>query len=579
MILSDIIDNDQTFSLEIFQLFEVYFSNKLENARTLEEKQNILNQLPISEVVDLITDFYQTEKTILLEKVQTNLSVLQEEVRALTPKQIRSSILLASAYLLIITGGLKPNKPLPQNYQAPLASMTTRSGARFLSRTSEPSPTIINSAATPEQRSSAETGQTQRTTRSAKRNLTLSNKTEKLTLQETPRAQKRVKLGNAQVKRNSSKNALSAATQANLEKAGSVTSDQIDEIRQEVQAEVGSTVTVNLHPVGDSSVLSLGSTHGCYNHARLANTIFKNLLDRYTVWLSMQVQPMDADHMLDKPTLRSFGMEYSRASSMLISVDTHTAKNKVDFTRSADIKTVADYIISHGEKTFEFICSLPEDIFMQNGASKETFERSLKSCIAHDYQMFLRTGLDNEEGLFVGDTNRAVTHSTTSITNFTSKIDRNSSNLSPTNVETHLVNALEKSSPIAELVGTSSKLVTRSQNRLVYTGNQFKRSMTDLIDMVKQNCYGVWELDKVQNALTDWETNLKRGDINSPTLEQTLSLLPEMTESQASAIPNNANVTSNSRMEWLGSKTQIDLSKNQEDKGKGFTPPYSPPFT
>ena len=203
MILSVIVDNDQSFSLEIFQLFEVYLSNKLKNARTLEEKQNILNQLPIQSISNLITDFYQTEKTILIKKVLTNLSMLQEDVRALTPKQIISSILLASAYLLIITGSLKPNKSLPQNYQPPFASMTTRSTNRALTRTTEANPTIITSASTQEPRSYANTGQNKIITRSAKRNLTLTDKTENLTLKETAKAQEKVKLGNAQVKRDS----------------------------------------------------------------------------------------------------------------------------------------------------------------------------------------------------------------------------------------------------------------------------------------------------------------------------------------------------------------------------------------
>ena len=54
---------------------------------------------------------------------------------------------------------------------------------------------------------------------------------------------------------------------------------------------------------------------------------------------------------------------------MLVSIPTHTAKNKSDFTRSANINSVTDYIITNGERPFEFITSLPEKISIQNGAS------------------------------------------------------------------------------------------------------------------------------------------------------------------------------------------------------------------
>ena len=78
---------------------------------------------------------------------------------------------------------------------------------------------------------------------------------------------------------------------------------------------------------------------------------------------------MHADHIMNRATLKSFGMKYRCPSSMLVSIPTHTAKNKSDFTRSANINSVTDYIITNGERPFEFITSLPEKISIQNGAS------------------------------------------------------------------------------------------------------------------------------------------------------------------------------------------------------------------
>ena len=44
-ILLDIIKNKESFSLDIFQLFENYLSKRFQNIKTLEEKQDFLNNL------------------------------------------------------------------------------------------------------------------------------------------------------------------------------------------------------------------------------------------------------------------------------------------------------------------------------------------------------------------------------------------------------------------------------------------------------------------------------------------------------------------------------------------------------
>lgn len=96
--------------------------------------------------------------------------------------------------------------------------------------------------------------------------------------------------------------------------------------------------------------------------------------------------------------------------------------------------------------------------------------------------MLKNIGLDNNEGLFVGDVNRCLVSSATSINNLASKIDRNSSNLSVKQVKKHVLTTLKNSYPMAELEGISGKMVTRSQNRLL---KQFRRSVVDLMDVVK----------------------------------------------------------------------------------------------
>ena len=52
-----------------------------------------------------------------------------------------------------------------------------------------------------------------------------------------------------------------------------------------------------------------------------------------------------------RPMLESLGISVNSASAISITEEVHQMKNKIDFTRKHDIKTVTDWMIDNSDET------------------------------------------------------------------------------------------------------------------------------------------------------------------------------------------------------------------------------------
>lgn len=236
-ILFDIIKNKECFSLEIFQLFENYFSTRFKNATTLEDKQELLRTIEPIDLSKLITEFYQTEKNILTEKIQKNFYLLQIELKNITPKQIVKTIVFTSALLLVIMARRKYVPARNERYLGPppYGSISHSYATRYAKQAlADPSSAATSQSPTfPAKSTKTAVNSRAVKMQSPQIDQTLTSGKNKQTLSSTAKATKRAKLGTGT---KTQKKAASITAQTTT---ASTKSEEVKVIDQKVQAQLG----------------------------------------------------------------------------------------------------------------------------------------------------------------------------------------------------------------------------------------------------------------------------------------------------------------------------------------------------
>ena len=198
----------------------------------------------------LITEFYQTEKNILTEKIQKNFYLLQIELKKITPKQIIKTIVFTSALLLVIMA--RRNYVSTRNERdlgaSPYGSISYSYATRYAKQALADSASTANPQSPTFAAKSTKTAGHSKAVKmqSAKADQTLTSGKNKQTLSSTAKATKRAKLGSG------TKTQKKAASITAQTAAASIKSEEVKVIDQKVQAQLGSSITPHIHNIANT---------------------------------------------------------------------------------------------------------------------------------------------------------------------------------------------------------------------------------------------------------------------------------------------------------------------------------------
>ena len=578
-ILFDIIKNKESFSLDIFQLFENYFSTRFKNATTLEEKQDLLMTIEPTDLNKLITDFYQTEKNILTEKIQKNFSLLKGELSSLTPKEIIKSIVFTSALLLMI---ISKNNYVPPKNERFIGSPAYGSiSYSYATRYAKQAMTDSLSSATPQSPTFA-TKSTKTTfhpkvvkMESAKVDQTLKSGKNKQTLSPTAKATKRAKLGSG-TNRQKKAASITTATTSALTK-----SEQVKVIEQEVQALQGSSLISYIHNIEGTHLISPVGSTGCYGHTEQFNTIISYVLKSHPDWF---LQPCDADHLIERRDSESLGMSRRNGATILLTPKVHQLKSKIDLNRDPDVTQVSQWILRTGEKTLDFLQNLDPEFAEANGINQELVAKQLEGCIKHDTQQFFKTQIDDKEGLPISDVNKSLKITTNSLENLSTKINNNCSSLDEKKVGQISFTAFENATQRAAFAHANTERLEKNPERVAHSFEQMENALNSLFNSIKRYCPDAVRNFDLQDSHHAVEMALKGKnkeallDLNSARDSNVIN------QNFTGIAPRTAVVTNDAPLEWLGNtaENQPIISENQKiissSNNQQFTPPFQPPL-
>ena len=281
----------------------------------------------------MITDFYQTNKNFLTEKVKKSFFRVEKNLKTSTPKQIIRNIILISVLILAVIARSTSNRPVNTGYlgYAPFGtmSMSTRAGTAALTT---PPPTASHHSAS---LVSVDTN-TQAQPKTIKLQRSKGGNDVVSVKKPVMQSSKVQKTNTSKKARSMAQTTLSTPTTTQRTEF-SATNEEIDIISQKVeQAQKGKMTTCIRNIEGTNIVTPVGS-RGCYARNRLINDIVKTVLEAHPDFIS---QVVDANHLNGRPMLESLGLSINNGATISTTQEVHKLKSKIDYTRKDHVESV-----------------------------------------------------------------------------------------------------------------------------------------------------------------------------------------------------------------------------------------------
>ena len=589
-LFSDILTNPESFSLEIFQLFENFLSQKFKNFTTFKEKQNFLNNIDSKDFDKLTNDFFESKEPFLSEQIKPF-------AINITPRNIIKNILFITALVLIVVQRSRqpPSRNQASFGNAPFASMTiSRPSSRPVLTASRP--VLTSSAASysnqllyPTNQQSTgktETGtfnlktQTDKVTMSNSRlgNKVVSSQNRKALIPDS-RASKLKTLGgptSSKTQKNRSEQTFSTSTPISIEQ-------QVQSLVQLVKPLEGSSVTSDIQNIPNTNLVTATHTTGCYAHTQKMNThVGDTLKANRERCPDLKLYAVEADHIQGREIAKGVGINEDSAATVCISSDIHKLKtNKttgVDLTRSDNVITISGWMEENGERTIIFYDNLPADIAALNGIDKTKMPTCIQACVKHDKILFQKAGLDEMEGVIICDSSTIFRKSANGVNSFIEKVNKNASSLNPEKAQKVVLTTLQNAIPRGKAIYNSKLLVQQNPERLILPHTMFIDSMKNLISVTDAVCPDAIQNPQVKEGISNFYASLK-GENAMPGREEELKLdLADQAKNQKAIISNNVSIIEDPQHQWW-SENPKPPEMDPSIKDTSFKPPFQPPFS
>ena len=212
-----------------------------------------------------------------------------------------------------------------------------------------------------------------------------------------------------------------------------------------------------------------------------------------------------------------------------------------------------------------------------NGIDKELYVKGLRECVQHDLTLFKNTGIDNKEGIIIGDINSSLASGTTGLYNLPFKINRDANFLSPEKVKEHVTTAFKKSNTRSSVPFCGQKLVTKSPERLKLNTNKYKNALQSLYEIVEILCPATYKNSDLQDSFQQTQATLKGKNLILDDAEALLGHGPTRTQNNKPIVSKNSNVTSDSQLNWYGQNVNNSVPGTSSGNPE-FKPPFQPPL-
>ena len=385
-LFSDILTNPESFSLEIFQLFENFLSQKFKNFTTFKEKQDLLNTIDSKGFDKLTTDFFESKEPSLSEQIKPF-------AINITPRNIIKNILFITALVFIVVQRFRSFPPKNQASQAsfgnaPFASMTiSRPSSRPVLAASRP--VLTTSAASYSNQllypvNQQSTGKTETGT------LNLKTQTDKVTMSSS-------RLSNKVVSSQNRKALIPNSRASKLKTLGGPTSSrtqinkseqtfsrnipipletQVESLAPLVKKVVGGSITSDIQNIPNTNLVTATHTMGCYAHTQKMNIHVGDALNaNRELCPDLILHAAEADHVQGREIAKGVGINEDSAATVCISPAIHKLKtNKttgVDLTRSDDVVTMTKWIEKMATEPFYFMTSYRMKLLYQMASIKQ----------------------------------------------------------------------------------------------------------------------------------------------------------------------------------------------------------------
>ena len=249
-------------------------SKRFQNIKTLEEKQDFLNNLHLKDVNELITDFYQTEKKFLTEKVKKSFFRVEKNLKTYTPKQIIKYIILISALILAVIPRSTANRPVNTEYlgYAPFATISMSRRVATAALTTPPPTASQHSASLVSVDTNTQAQpKTIKFQRSKRGNDVVSLKNRVM------QSSKVQKTNTSKKARSTAQTTLSTSTTTQRTDF-SATNEEVAIISQKVEQVQKRKMKTCIRNIEGTNIITPVGSRGCYAHNRLINEIVKTVL-------------------------------------------------------------------------------------------------------------------------------------------------------------------------------------------------------------------------------------------------------------------------------------------------------------